>query len=206
MASRGPVRRRRRRRPPPRPRRTPTATPTDADTDGHVTDDADPDAHRDRYARPTVTPTATADIRYGHMLSQAASGRGPRRSRTRRGGRNAVTAPDDYARSSPSAIHSGSTSTSGHAHDPAPGGVTGRTAYGKHTRSRRRATPPPGRPIFSTTPGRGTDDLTVSGSGRYVRMYGTVRATGTATAVRAAGVRTVAQAAQPRHCEPVIEG
>ena len=50
-------------------------------------------------------------------------------------------------------------------------------AYGRRTRCRPPRTTPPGPTVYSTTTGDGgVDDLTVSGTGRYVRVYGTQRA------------------------------
>ena len=52
----------------------------------------------------------------------------------------------------------------------------------RRTRSRSRRTANTWTPIYSTTTGTGfKETLTVNGTGRYVRMYGTARATATAT-------------------------
>jgi len=51
-------------------------------------------------------------------------------------------------------------------------------AYGKSYQIQTSANATTWTNIFSTTTGNGaTDDLTVSGTGRYIRMYGTVRGT-----------------------------
>ena len=93
-----------------------------------------------------------------------------------RGGRRQRHAPAGRPRS---AIHSGSRSTSAPPRASARSCCSGRQRSPARSRSRSRpAATGPFTTIFATTTGTGgTQTLAVSGSGRYVRMNGTARAT-----------------------------
>ena len=107
--------------------------------------------------------------------------RSPRRrcSRTPAGSRpTRSTGTPGRAGQPTSAIRSGSRSTSGR-RIPSPRSCsTGRPPTPSPSRSRSPTTEPTWTDIYSTTSGSGgSQTLPVSGSGRYVRMYGTQRAT-----------------------------
>ena len=115
----------------------------------------------------------------GPLISQ---GRPVTASSVENGGTPATDAVDGNpapAGRARSAIHSGSRSTSGQTAAVDQVILTWEAAYARAFQIQTSANGAAWTTIYSTTTGAGgTQTLAVSGSGRYVRMYGTARATG----------------------------
>jgi F5/8 type C domain len=161
--------------PVPTPTRTPTPTAT-----ATVRTTPTATATATVTPRPTVTPTPTATSGTATLLSQghpvvASSLENSTRAAANAVDGNLTTTRWSSAFSDPQWIYVDLGAT----HTISRVVLTWQTAYGKAYEIQTSNDATAWTSIFSTTAGDGgTDDLAVSGSGRYVRMYGTVRATG----------------------------